>query len=420
MNKKLLFTMPLVALLASCGSIGGNSVPDEKEKTRVDLPDGGEVISSDSEEKADDYHRAIESFFGGVLATVDNDVIEIDTTFNVAVDKVEFGQDATGKVEANGELDIFLAMPTEEKYTHAEIDVKNLNLTVSGFGETGIKITNLNFSLYYEVTTKDEEVGEAAYILGDFSDPSVRRNLKTIFSNLAGQDIPDEQFETIFAMIFGTGKVYACVQTLIDTFSGSEEVVIEPVGLIDEPVDVEPVEEEEVDPDFLREYLLLARESYSSLLPYIPVIVSSIEKLPDMVVYKDAAGSINEVGLALNEDVTDSIASGISIIPGQKPADEPAEEPVESNIEKALVGAAILVGTKNGSTRASLESIKAKAIVNQKQGVESFEEVNMNFKYNSSVSKTVGLTDSEIEAFDTDFSNSIELIKQLFGGFINQ
>ena len=52
MNKKLLFTMPLVALLASCGSIGGNSVPDEKEKTRVDLPDGGEVISSDSEEKA--------------------------------------------------------------------------------------------------------------------------------------------------------------------------------------------------------------------------------------------------------------------------------------------------------------------------------------------------------------------------------
>jgi hypothetical protein len=417
MNKKLLFTMPLVALLASCGSIGGNSVPDEKEKTRVDLPAGGESISPDSEEKADDYQRAIESFFGGVLATVDNDVIEIDTTFNVAVDKIEFGQDATGKVEANGELDIFLAMPTEEKYTHAEIDVKNLNLTVSGLGETGISVTNLNFSLYYEVATKDEEVGAAAYLFGDFSDPSVRRNLKSIFATLAGQDIPDEQFNAIFATIFGTGKVYVGVQTLIDTFSGSEEVVIEPVGLIGEPVVDEPVEEEVADPDYLREYLLLARESYSSLLAYIPVIVSSIEKLPDMVVYKDAAGSISEVGLALNEDVTDSIASGISIIPGQTPSEE---QPVESNIEKALVGAAILVGNKNGSTNASLESIKAKAIVNQKQGVQSFEEVNIGFKYNSSVSKTVGLTDSQIETFDTDFSNSIEMIKQLIGGFINQ
>ncbi len=397
MKRTKLLVLPLVTLLASCGSNQAAGY-----NTTVRLPAGGQKVTAT--EKKDDQEVVTEEYAGylkemiyGIDNTVRQNSYKVSLEFDVKAQNINQGEGLKKMSLAfNGQVDAYVAKPaTEEGYASAMIELKNLSFNLANFAQSNysadgsvernylnLKIDGLkNVKLYYTVDK------EEAYVLADLSDPSVKSTVMSVL-NQATEEMTEEQVDAMLDMFLGkTRKCYAKVAEIMELIGSGENQIIEEgneeEGRALRLEDTEPTEEEEkpeLPADLLGygiSYLLQMYEEQVSpmllgLAPTAAQMLPSVGIVPDMQVYKEGE-NVNGIGLEYNANVKKLIEQFSKQEPTTKMS-VPAtgEEGEGSNVpefEKFNAGVAVLVGNTHGS--------EPHTLANEEVEKYALEEVNL-------------------------------------------
>lgn len=420
MRKTKLLALPLVIMMTACNK----PAPGPKE---AELPAGGEEVVYNKDAKGDEnkgYQDALEKSVKAAVQTISEKKIEITASVKANAKNVPINADVKSDINAEGNITIALAAPTENTYSYSKIALNNLNLTITNLipetsedGKTtykSLEVKNLKLALYTQVKV-DPENGDRTFAYVDLSDSSV----ETLLSDVLG-----DMSSVILTMLGNPRKGYADISALVNEQQSSSSDTPEALELSDETSDSEEEEPEEtVIPDVLGAALAFVQNIAASVISQIKVDISKVGEeflkyLPLVKLYKDGE-ELNRIGLKVNVDLKELVNDATSGSNQPTNALAAEEEPKEEKptITDGRASAAVIVGKTHGTTELALEEANAVANVSLSNGISADAEGNLNVLYNAQ-SQFAQLTDSQVAEYQTDYASIIEMIIGLVGGLI--
>ena len=376
MQKRKLFALPLVMLLAACNNQGGGSKPVAEPSL---LPDGGTEVSPDDDVYA--YKDTMQSAIDGASVIFDQNIVQVDTYFSLEMKDFEESI-PNASIAADGSLTAYIAAPqNEEEYLKADFEIKNLNLTVD-LGSSGtINMKKMNLKLYYRVVEDEESQTVAPRIFIDLSDKNMLDALVALAKQFLGASLSgytDQQIKLVLATFLGYNyKGYY-------------------------PIDVQEGE----DPDVFYSGITAIKEELAEQVFDVDSLLAMLDKYPTLKEWKDESGSTQQVGFEFKQDMAELINSILELAGQQQQVQD--ELPVEVDLDdyklkKADVKVALVSSTSKGSEGFALDTLYFKLDSTTSSNAKISLLANSEFRYNDLVTYRFA-DDSKLAQFNTDYS----------------
>lgn len=209
MRKRIFTMIPLVALLASCGS-----APDPLAAVAKQLPNDVTPVSKTSEEEQETYSRALNKVMEGITTfDFSKSVYELSLGLNVSVSGSYQGVAFSGSVGLSGGVKVGFDQykESEETYSRMFMSVDNLSLSAN-INLPSAMLEKMPFtfptSMSYGLKFAEyiEETPSGTFVYADYSDHGLQDIIAGVVGlNVTEQSKIDEALDNILGTKDGSG-----------------------------------------------------------------------------------------------------------------------------------------------------------------------------------------------------------------------